>query len=123
MTFFSRRLHYTADINGRAAFEPFDHFRAAVPQSVLDIDLLRRVARKSDIHAREGAVFQRFLPVELVEEVVREGTVTEEQPAAAPCLRGATFLHERTERRDAGARSNHDDVFVSRRQSEMLVRL
>jgi hypothetical protein len=38
------------------------------------------------------------------------------------CLRYLAALHESAERRDAGARADHDDVPIGRRKGEMLVR-
>ena len=96
---------------------------ALFPHPVLDVDFLRRVAREGDVHAGERAVFQRVLPVELVEEIVGVLAVAEEQPAAPFRRDGAALLHEGAERRDAGARADHDDVFVLRRQREVLVGL
>jgi hypothetical protein len=49
---------------------------------MLHVDLLGRVARERDVHARQAAVLERVLPFGLIEEVVREGAVAEEQPAA-----------------------------------------
>src|SRR5580704_18467715 len=51
-----------------------------------------------------------------------EAAVAEEQPRATACAGRATLLHESAERRDAGARADHDDVPIGRRKGEMLVR-
>ena len=51
-----------------------------------------------------------------------ELAVAEEQPVAALGGGGAALLHEGAERRDAGARADHDDVAVRRGQREMPVR-
>src|SRR5689334_21144935 len=50
------RLGVAADIEEGALVEPLDELAAALPQPVLNIDLLRLVARERDVHAGERAV-------------------------------------------------------------------
>src|SRR5204862_2858010 len=66
-------------------------------------------------------VLERVLPFELIEEIVREGAVAEEQPAAAFRLRRTALLNEGAKRRDAGAGADHDDVALGRGQGEMPI--
>src|SRR3974390_2230654 len=66
------------DIEVGATIEPFYQLAPLIPDLVLHIDLLRRVAREGDVHAGERAIFERFLPVELVQEVVDKVAVAEE---------------------------------------------
>src|SRR5712671_3083960 len=114
-------LGVAADIEIGAVLEPLDQLAAAIPQAVLDVDLLRRVAREGDVHAGQRPVLQGILPFELVEEVVGVVAVAEEQPGFSGGARAAALLDEAAERRDAGARTHHDDVAIGRRQAEMLV--
>src|SRR5215467_3146142 len=115
------RLGVAAHIEIGAVVEPFDQVAATVPQTVLHVDLLGRVARERHVHAGERAVLERVLPLELVEEVVRVVAVAEEQPGPAGGAHGAALLHEGAERCDAGAGADHDDVAVGGGQGEMLV--
>src|ERR1039458_6499031 len=87
------RLGVAADVEMRAAVEPFDQIAALLPQSVLHVDFLGRVAREGDVHAGECAVLERLLPVELVEEIVGELAVAKNnqlRPFAAVARRSGT---------------------------------
>src|SRR5437764_11082794 len=116
------RLGVATDVEVSALFEPIDQVAALVPHPVLNIALLRRVAREGDVHPCQRAALQGFLPFELIQEIMREMAVAEEKPRAAARARGAAFLDERTERRHAGAGPDHDDVVVGRGQCEMARR-
>src|SRR6266851_8923944 len=115
-------LGVAADVEIRAVVEPIDEIAPLVPHAMLHVDLLGCIARERVLHAGQRAVGQRVLPFELIEKIMGEAAVAEEQPAAAACRGGAALLHERPERRNAGSRSDHDDVPVRRGQREMPVR-
>src|SRR5690349_4882393 len=93
-----------------------------LPDAMLDVNLFRLVTRKGHVHACQHAVLESVLPLELIEEIVGELPIAEEQPVASTGCRGAALLYECPERGDAGARSDHDDVALRRRQCEMPVR-
>src|SRR3954454_25406318 len=69
------RFRVAADVEAGATIEPLDDLAAALPQPVLDIDLLGRVAGEGEVEAAERTVGERVLPFELVEEVVSEAAI------------------------------------------------
>src|SRR5258708_4428688 len=77
--------------------------------AVLDISLVRAIAREGDIEPSEDAILQPLLPLELVEEVAAEIALAEEQPGAAGCGSRLPLLKERTERRAARSPAHHHD--------------
>ena len=70
MDVLGHRLLVAADVEVRAVLEPGVELGAALPHAVLDVDLLRLIARERDVDPAQHAVLQERLPVELVEEVV-----------------------------------------------------
>ncbi len=111
-----------ADIDRRAVADPAIDIRGLLAQPVLHVDLLGLIARKRHIHAREHAVLQPALPFGLIQEVLGKAAVAKEQPALAARAGLLTLLHEGAERRDAGARPDHDERLVGiAGQAEVLV--
>ncbi len=53
------------------------------------------------------------LPLELVEEIIRERAIAEEQPVAPPGTLLHAFFHESTKRGDSRARADHNDVGIA----------
>src|SRR5690606_34420473 len=92
-----------ADVEVRARLQPVVDLAAALAQALLDVDLLRLVAREREVQAVQFAVAQRFLPLGLVEEAGIEVLGAEEQPVAAARAGLRALLDEAAERRHAGA--------------------
>src|SRR5688572_12115170 len=100
----------TADIKNRPILDPFIQQPACVRDALLDIDSLPAIARESEIDAGENALLERALPLELVEEVLREMPRAEDEPVTSTRARRRALLDEGAVRRDAGARADHDQV-------------
>ncbi len=102
-------LGVTADIDSRTVFDPGENLRSIFTQPILHIDLLVLIALERDIKLIESTVLQMTLPLELVEEVFGERTITVEQPVATRRVALGALFDERAERRYAGAGSDHDN--------------
>ena len=76
-------LGVAADIELGAIVQPIDEVAAPLPETMLHVDLLRRVTREGEVELRQRSVLQRILPFELIQEVVRVAPVAEEQPGSA----------------------------------------
>ena len=102
-------LGVAADIDMRALGEPAPQLRSDLAHTVLDVELLVAVARPGERQARQAARLAQRLEFILVEEVVLAALMAEEQPGAAARAERLPLLQEGAERRDAGARADHDD--------------
>src|SRR5690606_14609985 len=91
-----------ADIEVRALLQPGMDVARLLAEAVLDVELLRAVAREGDVHPCQRAVGQPLLPFGLVEEVAAEMALTEEQPRPAAAARLA-LLQEGAIGGNAGA--------------------
>lgn len=99
-----------ADVEMRAVFQPRVQFARLFAQAVLHVDLAGLIAREREVEAMQRAALECVLPLDLVEEILAGVRVAEEQPVATGGGDGFALLHEGAERRDAGARADHDDV-------------
>ena len=89
---------------------------------MLDVELLLLVAGPSDFEAVECAIGNVALDFVLIEEVGRAVGISEKQPIPPCCRRRPAVLEKRTERRDAGAWADHDDVGAAiRRKPEGVI--
>src|SRR5690606_19856003 len=114
-------LGIAADVEVRAPLQPLVQPPRLLPQPVLDVHLLRAVARERDVHAREHAFLAPAQPFELVEEIGGEAAVAVHEPVIAPVAVLGAVLDEGAERRDAGAGTDHDDGHVAiRGQAEAI---
>ena len=68
-----------------------------------------KLARGFDRHRREPVELSAARELVLVEEVAGAALMAEEEPVAPRRTRRFALLQERSERRDAGPRSHHDD--------------
>src|SRR4029079_19725553 len=102
-------LLVTAHVEMRAILKPFLQLRAPFPQAMLNIDLLRLIARECNFNSREIAGRQIILPLELIEEIVGEVAFAEEEPALALRSGSHALFDERTIGRDASPSADHDD--------------
>ena len=86
------------------------------------VDFFFLIAGPGQIDTVQHAFFHVALPFDLIEEIFGEVRVTEEQPVLTFRTVGGALLHKGAERRDAGARANHDDRGLRvRRQAEVVV--
>ena len=80
------------------------------------------VAGPGQIDAGQYAFFHIALPLHLVEEIFGKVRIAEEQPVFTRRAVCRALLHEGAERRNAGARANHNDRrFRVCRQAEVIV--
>src|SRR3954469_2631520 len=112
-----------AEVEMGAFLAPGVEIAGALEHAVLDIGLVRAVAREGDVHAVEKAVLQPRLPFGLVKEVASKIALAEEQPGTAACAPRLALLKEGPIGGDSGAGADHDDGCIVPRQSELLVRL
>src|ERR1043165_4094877 len=101
-------LGVATDVEVRALLQPLPELGGSLLHAVLDIDLLRLVAREGEVEAVQRAPALPVHDLVLVEEVGRALLVAEEQPVLPLGATRLAFLEEGTERRDAGARADHD---------------
>ena len=95
---------------------------ALLPKPVLNINLFRLIARKSNVDFIELADRQIILPLELIQKIVGIVAFAENQPIPALGAGLNALFDEGAIRRDAGAGANHDDRPVAiYRNSEMPV--
>src|SRR5579872_6548705 len=98
-----------ANVEMRTFFEPCPQLRTLLAHAVLHVDLLRLIARESDIEAgQQTAVAHRFQFVSIV-EIRGRMLLAEEQPVA-PLVTACTPLVQKAAKRcNAGSRTDHDD--------------
>ena len=118
------RVGVAAHVDRGTLLHPRIEIAPRIPQRVLHVALLRLVARERHVEPRQHAALQQVLPFELVQEVVRVVAMAEHQPVPTARPDGIALLHEGAERRDPGARPDHDDRPLGiMRQAEMRGRL
>src|SRR5690606_13480325 len=101
-------LGVAADVEVPAGFEPRPEFGAGLAHAVLHVELVGLVAGKGGVDAGEQAGFLPGADLVLIKVVGGGVLVAEEQPVAAGGGGGGAFFEEGAERRDAGARPDHD---------------
>src|SRR5262249_26975068 len=102
----------TAYIYVRATLEPGPQVASVVAHAILDVDFLVTVTRPGKRETSEMARLPHGLKLVFVEEVVIAALVAEIKPVGARCICRKPLLQKRAERRDAGARPDHDDRLV-----------
>ena len=107
----------------RAVLDPLPNLGAALPETLLDVNLLRLVAGESDVDAGERAARQVILPFELVQEIKRVVALAEEQPARTLGAGLDSLLDKSAIGGNARAGTDHDDrTCIVYRQAVMAVR-
>src|SRR6202043_3131598 len=91
--------------------EPRPQIAADFAHAMLHVDFLVAVARPGERQPREQPRRPHRHKLFFIEEIVVAALMAEEQPVAAWCVDGVTFMQEGTEWREAGARPDHDDRF------------
>src|SRR5438105_2911216 len=74
------RFLIAANVEMRTVLEPAIQLTRLLEHAVLDISLVRAIARECDIKPTEDAILQPLLPLKLIEEVAAEIAFAEEQP-------------------------------------------
>src|SRR6185437_2104607 len=110
-----------ADIDMRTGLEPAEQIGGLVFHFMLDIDLAGLVAGKGGIDAREYAGPDPVLDLRLIKEVGGEMAVAEEKPVPAGGALAIPLREKRAEGGDAGTGSDHDDIRIRCRKSELRV--
>src|ERR1700739_513745 len=98
-----------ADINIGALGEPGPYFAADLAHAILHIEFLVAVPRPSQRQSRQQARSLQGIEFVAVEKIATAALMAEEQPVLAWRAGRLAVEQERTERRDAGARPDHDD--------------
>src|SRR5699024_6596022 len=102
--------------------EPAPDLGAVFAQAILNINLVVLIARERNRQPVQRAVIHGPLPFQLIQEIAASMRIAEEQPLPASGVGFLTFLHEGTERRDAGTGADHDDIAAGiRRQTETVI--
>src|SRR6185437_1169556 len=87
---------------------PGAEFFGALAHALLHIDALVLVTRESEIELGQEAAAVEIRDLVLVEKIAGAMLVAEEQPVAALGPDNPPLLEEGAERRDTGARPDHD---------------
>src|SRR6185437_8602852 len=101
-------LLVAAHVDVRAVLDPFEQLGAVLPQPLLHVDLFRLIARKGDVDARQRSVCEILLPLQLVEEVVGEVTLSKDQTALAGCAIFHAVFDEGAVGCNSGAGADHN---------------
>ncbi len=88
--------------------DPAPQLCALFAQFVLYVDFFFLIAGPGQIDAAQYALFNVALPLHLIEEIFGEVRVAEEQPVFTWRFVSGALLHKGAERRNTGARTNHD---------------
>ena len=116
-------LGVAADVEMRAFGEPAPQLRPDLAHAVLDVDFLVAVARPGEGEPGQEPRLLHGGELVLVEEVGVLALVAEEEPVPSRRPGRLPLAQEGAERRDAGARPDHDDRGRRVRRQREAVRL
>src|SRR5213595_381136 len=102
---------------GAFAVDPFPDFGGVFEHLVLDVNFMRLIARPRAIESRQKAFAGENFPVFLIGVIALLTLRPIEEPVFSFCAGSSSLLQKRSERRDPGTGSNHDQrqVLVFRR--------
>src|SRR5215216_6702591 len=88
---------------------------------MLHIHFFFLVSRKRYVQFTQHTCFNPVLQFSLVKKVCYEMLVAKEQPVSAACACSIAMSKKRPERCNTGTRTNHDNVLIICRQSELVI--
>ena len=91
------------------AVEPFPNFSGVIEHLVLNVNFVRLIARPCAIEPCQNAIANEFFPIFFVGVIAFLALRAEKQPGFSLRPGPLSILQERAERRDAGARPNHNE--------------